>query len=190
MSTLPELFSDEDQLLLKIEEMEGEIFPALEAAAKENQAALTDKIESYFRAEKFFESKEMGCKEISDHYALSAKRFKNIRERIRSSLLYFMTVFQKTAVDGHTIRYRVLENDPKIEYKFTDKTKLPERWLKRKEVLDLDKEAILRDYESSLKLEVLEFFKIEESRSIKRYSRVGDKHDAAKIDRSNSPDNS
>ena len=141
-------FLELDRLLI---ESGGELNEEVENALALNQKDLQVKVDKYKLYIDHLKQRAEYFKELENEAREARKVFENSSDSLKDRIKYMMNMLNVNEIDGETFRFKLIEGKDKVVV--GDQAMIPEEYLIPVTSYNLDKEKILQDLQSGLKID-------------------------------------
>lgn len=137
--TLAALFTEANDIGLKLIENEGEITPDLEERLNQLQIDLPEKVDAYVFIMEALEAQEAMYKKRAEFFSRLAKSHSGTRERIKERIKFLMQQGNKDEVLGNDYRFKLSPSKPSLK---VNTELLPAKFTREVVLFEVDKKAI------------------------------------------------
>ncbi len=141
-------FLELDRLLI---ESGGELNEEIENALALNQKDLQVKIDKYKLYMDHLKQRAEYFKDLEIESRDARKVFENSSDKLKDRIKYMMNTLNVNEIDGETFRFKLIEGKDKVV--INDQTTIPQDYFIPVTSFTLDKEKLLQDLQSGLKIE-------------------------------------
>jgi hypothetical protein len=141
-------FLELDRLLI---ESGGELNEEIETALALNQKDLQVKVDKYKLYMDHLKQRAEYFKDLEAEARDARKVFENSSDKLKDRIKYMMNLLNVNEIDGETFRFKLIEGKDKLVVE--DQTIVPQEYFIPVTTMNLDKEKLLQDLQSGLKIE-------------------------------------
>lgn len=144
-------FSRLDSLLI---ESGGELTEELEQALALNEKNLQQKVDGYKLYIEHLKTRAEYFKNLENEAKEARKMFENVEDKLKERIKHVMSFLNVNEIEGETFRFKLIEGKDKLVVK--DEALVSDEYKREVVSLELDKEKLLHDLQSGLKIEGVE----------------------------------
>lgn len=137
--SLAALFSEANEIGMKLIENEGEITPELEERLNQIQIDLPEKVDAYIFIMDALEAQESLYKKKADFFSTLARAHGNTREKIKGRVKYLMQESKRDEICGNDYRFKLSPSKPALKI---NPDLIPAKFTREQVEIVIDKPAI------------------------------------------------
>lgn len=141
-------FLELDRLLI---ESGGELNEEIETALALNQKDLQVKVDKYKLYIDHLKQRAEYFKDLETEARDARKVFENSSDKLKDRIKYMMNTLNVNEIDGEAFRFKLIEGKDKLVV--NDQSVVPQEYFIPVTTLNLDKEKLLQDLQSGLKID-------------------------------------